>query len=91
MIKKRTMTDYGIEAETWKLGYISLDRVAKYGSITMNLYVSEEAKTYIKSVVEPIKEEVFDKYFETETNDFYNQCEKFMLEQCEFFKDAELL
>ena len=57
----------------------------------MNLYVSEEAKTYIKSVVEPIKEEVFDKYFETETNDFYNQCEKFMLEQCEFFKDAELL
>lgn len=91
MIKKRIMTDYGIEAEIWKLGYISLDRVTKYGSIAMNLYVSEEAKTYVKSVVEPIKEEVFDKYFETETNDFYGQCEKFMLEQCEFFKDAELL
>ena len=31
MIKKKVMTELGIEAEIWKVGYISLDRVNKYG------------------------------------------------------------
>ena len=29
------MTELGIEAEIWKVGYISLDRVNKYGSVTI--------------------------------------------------------
>ena len=36
MLIKSKMTNFGIEANVWKLGYISLDRVAKYGSVTMN-------------------------------------------------------
>ena len=48
MLIKSKMTNFGIEASVWKLGYISLDRVAKYGSITMNLYLTEEAPQYIE-------------------------------------------
>ena len=39
MIRHKMMTEFGIEAEIWKVGYISLDRVNKYGSITMCLYL----------------------------------------------------
>ena len=38
MIRHKVMTEFGIEAEIWKVGYISLDRVNKYGSITMSLF-----------------------------------------------------
>lgn len=89
MIKKKFMTDLGIEAEIWKVGYISLDRINKYGSITMCLYLTENAKNYITSVVEPIlSKELFDKYFENGGNVIEN-AELFMKENCELFKDIE--
>ena len=85
MIKHKVMTDYGIEAEIWKVGYISLDRVNKYGSITMCLYFSEDAEQYIKTVVEPIlSSELFDKYFEN-GGDVIENAELFMKENCEMF------
>ena len=56
MIKKKVMTELGIEAEIWKVGYISLDRVNKYGSVTMCLYFTETAEQYIKSVVDYVDE-----------------------------------
>lgn len=88
MIKKEYMTDYGVKADIWKLGYVSLDRFNKYGSVTMCLYLNKEATKYIHSIVEPITEpEVFDKYFESE-KDIYQACEEFMIDNSEFFKEG---
>ena len=44
MIVKKFMTEYGVEAEIWKVGYVSLDIVNKYGSITMCLYFDENSE-----------------------------------------------
>ena len=89
MIKKKIMTDLGVEAEIWKVGYISLDRVNKYGSITMCLYVSETASKYIYSIVEPIlSPEVFDTYFEN-GGDVIENAELFMIDNCDLFKEEQ--
>lgn len=91
MIKKKYMTDYGVEANIWKLGYISLDRFNKYGSVTMCLYLNEEATKYIHSIVEPITDtEVFDKYFES-GKDIYLACEEFMVDNNDFFKGGVII
>ena len=85
MIKKKVMTELGIEAEIWKVGYISLDRVNKYGSITMCLYLTEEAPQYILKVTETILDAAtFDKYFEN-GGDVIENAELFMKENCEMF------
>lgn len=89
MIKKKIMTDLGVEAEIWKVGYISLDRVNKYGSITICLYVSETASKYIYSIVEPIlSPEVFDTYFEN-GGDVIENAELFMIDNCDLFKEEQ--
>ena len=89
MIKKKIMTDVGVEAEIWKVGYISLDRVNKYGSITICLYVSETASKYIYSIVEPIlSPEVFDTYFEN-GGDVIENAELFMIDNCDLFKEEQ--
>lgn len=92
MIKKKVMTEFGVEADTWKVGYISLDRVNKYGSITMCLYMNEDAVKHILTVVEPIlSEELFDLYFEN-GGDVIENAERFMLENCPTFtKEAPSL
>lgn len=91
MIIKNVKTQFGVEASIWKLGYISLDRVAKYGSITMNLYFTEDAEQYIDSMTQLIPEDKFDEYFES-GGDLFENCERFMLENCELFmKDAQHL
>ena len=89
MIKKKIMTDYGIEADTWKVGYISLDRVNKYGSIRRCLYFNETAEQYVKNVVEPIlSPELVDKYFEN-GGDVIENAELFMMDNCDLFKDEQ--
>lgn len=88
MIKHKVMTDYGIEADVWKVGYISLDRVNKYGSITMCLYLSEEATQYVTKVTEVIMDpEKFDEYFEN-GGDIIENSERFMKENCELFTEV---
>lgn len=89
MLIKSKMTNFGIEASVWKLGYISLDRVAKYGSVAMNLYLTEDAQQYIESIVEPIREDLFDTYFES-GKDIYQACEQYMLDHNEFFKEGAI-
>ena len=85
MIKHKVMTDFGIEAEIWKVGYISLDRVNKYGSITMCLYLTEDATQYLTKVTEIIiSPEEFDTYFEN-GGDVIENSERFMLAVCETF------
>ena len=85
MIKHKVMTEYGVEAEIWKVGYISLDRINKYGSITMCLYLSEEATQYLTKVTEVIlSAEDFDTYFEN-GGDMIENSERFMMENCEVF------
>ena len=85
MIKHKVMTEYGIEAEIWKVGYISLDRVNKYGSITMCLYLSEEATQYLTKVTEVIFDPTeFDTYFEN-GGDVIENSEHFMRDVCEVF------
>ena len=85
MIKHKGMTEYGIEAEIWKVGYISLDRVNKYGSITMCLYLSEEATQYLTKVTEVIFDPTeFDMYFEN-GGDVIENSERFMQDVCEVF------
>lgn len=87
MIIKKVKTQFGIEADIWKLGYISLDRFEKYGSITMNLYLTEDAEHYIDSKTQLIPAEKFDEYFESGGNIFEN-CERFMMENCELFMEG---
>ena len=85
MIRHKMMTDYGVEAEIWKVGYISLDRVNKYGSITMCLYLTEDATQYLTNVTEVIlSAEDFDTYFENGGVVIENS-ERFMMENCEVF------
>ena len=85
MIKHKVMTEYGVEAEIWKVGYISLDRVNKYGSITMCLYLTEDATQYLTNVTEVIlSAEDFDTYFEN-GGDAIENSERFMMENCEVF------
>ena len=85
MIRHKMMTDYGVEAEIWKVGYISLDRVNKYGSITMCLYLTEDATQYLTKVTEVIlSAEDFDTYFEN-GGDVIENSERFMMENCEVF------
>lgn len=92
MIKKKVMTEFGVEADIWKVGYISLDRINKYGSITMCLYMNEDAAKHILTLVEPIlSEELFDLYFEN-GGDVIENAERFMLENCPTFtKEAPSL
>ena len=85
MIKHKVMTEYGVEAEIWKVGYISLDRVNKYGSITMCLYLTEEATQYLTKVTEVIFDPTeFDMYFEN-GGDVIENSERFMQDVCEVF------
>ena len=85
MIKHKVMTEFGIEAEIWKVGYISLDRVNKYGSITMCLYLTEDATQYLSKVTEVIlSAEEFDMYFEN-GGDVIENSERFMQDVCEVF------
>ena len=85
MIKHKVMTEFGIEADIWKVGYISLDRVNKYGSITMCLYLTEEATQYLTKVTEIIMNpEEFDMYFEN-GGDVIENSERFMQDVCEVF------
>ena len=85
MIRHKMMTEFGIEAEIWKVGYISLDRVNKYGSITMCLYLSEEATQYLTKVTEIIFDPTeFDTYFEN-GGDVIKNSERFMQDVCEVF------
>ena len=85
MIRHKVMTEFGIEAEIWKVGYISLDRVNKYGSITMCLYLTEEATQYLTKVTEVIFDPTeFDMYFEN-GGDVIENSERFMQEVCETF------
>lgn len=87
MIKKKVMTEFGVEADIWKVGYISLDRINKYGSITMCLYTNEDAAKHILTVVEPIlSEKLFDLYFEN-GGDIIENSERFMLENCSTFTE----
>lgn len=87
MIIKKVKTQFGIEADIWKLGYISLDRFEKYGSITMNLYLTEDAEHYIDSKTQLIPADKFDKYFES-GGDIFENCERFMMENCELFMEG---
>ena len=88
MIKHKVMTDYRIEADIWKVGYISLDRINKYGSITMCLYLTEEATQYVTKVTEVIMDpEKFDEYFEN-GGDIIENSERFMKENCELFTEV---
>ena len=85
MIRHKMMTDYGVEAEIWKVGYISLDRVNKYGSITMCLYLTEDATQYLTNVTEVIlSAEDFNTYFEN-GGDVIENSERFMQDVCEVF------
>lgn len=86
MIIKKVKTQFGIEADIWKLGYISLDRFEKYGSITMNLYLTEDAEHYIDSKTQLIPADKFDEYFES-GGDIFENCERFMMENCELFME----
>lgn len=88
MIVKKFMTEYGVEAEIWKVGYVSLDIVNKYGSITMCLYFDENSEKYIHSVTEPILDaELFDNYF-MKGGEVIQNAEQFMVDNCSIFKES---
>lgn len=91
---KETETNLGISASYWRIGYISLDRVSKYGSITIMLYINKTAKQYIDQYTELIdSEEKFNEFFSTvalaEYKDIYNSGYEFIKKYSNYFADAE--
>lgn len=64
--------------EIWKLGYISIDRFNKYGSVSMNRVISLEDKFHVESRTTPIMTELFDKYFGDDCN-VYEKAKDYIL------------
>lgn len=92
---KNQQTTYGIEASYWRVGYVSLDRVSKYGSITLNLFFNKEAKDYIDSrtvVIETPEE--YDNFFSVqalqEYRNIYHAAYEFAKSKDEYFVNANI-
>lgn len=92
---KNKETNYGIEASYWRIGYVSLDRINKYGSISLNLFFNKDAKDYIdsKTVIIETAEE-YEKFFSTEAlqnyKDIYHASYEFVKSKDEYFKNANI-
>lgn len=64
--------------EIWILGYISIDRFNKYGSVSMNRVSTLEDKQPVESRTTPIISDVFDEYFGNSCN-VYEKAKEYIL------------
>ena len=92
---KSKQTNYGIEASYWRVGYVSLDRITKYGSISLNLFFNKDAVDYIdsKTVIIETQEE-YEQFFSAEAlqnyRDIYHAAYEFVKSKDEYFKNANI-
>ena len=98
---KKVMTEYGVEAEYWKVSRVSIDTIKKEVAFTLNLYLNKEQqlrelgdRTFASAIL--TKEEFepqYDKYFRKDEGenykDIYTSCYMYAKEHIEFFKDAK--
>lgn len=93
LLKNKT-TDFGVEANYWKVSMVSIDRNLKEASFSLNLYKQRGDdlffETYTVTDLMGIEDKTnYEKYFEsTEYTDIYNACYNYAKNEIEFFKDA---
>ncbi|MCW6094542.1 hypothetical protein LAV60_15330 [Clostridium sporogenes] len=88
---KEKITDYGVPANYWKIGMVSIDRVARNGSCSLHLYIQKGAKAFIESRAVFFEEDKFDNYFGTDIlkyKDIYTACYAYVKDNDEYFADA---
>ena len=90
---KEVNTPFGVPASYWKVGYVSIDRFSKYGSISFNLFITKEAENYIDShticLDDPEQFEIFfGKSSIGQFRDVYHASYEYTKINSEFFADA---
>lgn len=100
LIKKK-LTEYGIEAEYWKLSRFTVDTIRKEVFFTLNLYLNAENSqgrelgdyTFASTLLDSeVFEEQYNVYFREDRGekykDIYTACYMYAKDNIEFFKDA---
>lgn len=94
LIKNKT-TDFGIEANYWKVSMITIDRNLQEATFSICLYLNKNAKAFIEcySVISLLNKEdktLFEEYFGTHNTyrDVYNACYEYVKKYEDYFKDA---
>lgn len=99
LIKKK-MTQYGFEAEYWKISRISIDTIKEEVCFTLNLYLNKENQTreledytFGSLLLDPLEfKPLYNKYFRkdkgSEYKDIYTACYMFAKDNIDFFNDA---
>lgn len=91
---KEKMTNFGVTASYWKLGYVSIDRINKYGSLTLNLFLIKDAEKYIESYTVVLDDiDKFDEFFGKNTvekyRDTYHAAYEYIKKYDEIFSTAK--
>ena len=93
---KEVKTNYGINADYWRIETITIDKKRKEANFIIFLYLNKEATESFdyRAVVitdKENREELFEKYFSdnTEFHDIYNSCYECAREIDDFFADAK--
>lgn len=89
---KNKMTDFGIEANYWKLTMMSMDRFTMEGSFSLSLFLNKEAEKFIETYTVVIygDEALYNECFENATHkDVQTSCYEYAKKNVEYFKDAE--
>lgn len=90
LIKKK-MTDFGIEANYWKLTMLSMDRFTEEGSFSLSLFLTKGAEKFIETYTVVIygDEALYNECFENSTHkDIQTSCYMYAKKNVEYFKDS---
>lgn len=96
---KTKMTQFGIEAEYWKIARVSIDTTKKEICFTLNLYINKDLQekelddyTFVSAIIDDFEED-YNKYFREDRGenykDIYTACYMYAKEKIEFFLDAK--
>lgn len=90
---KNEMTDYGVEANYWKVAMLSIDRVNSVGSFSLMLYKDREQSKnnpdkFFKDKVYYINREVYPYIFENMETNLYLIAYNHIKTTDDYFKDA---
>lgn len=94
---KNKMTDFGVEANYWKVNMIAIDRSRYEVSVTLNLYIVKDATQFLETIsitlaeIEDREERAtrFNQYFNgSNYPNIYTACYEYAKEYIEYFSDA---
>ena len=93
---KEKMTKFGMPCSYWKITYISLDNINKYGNVSLGLFYNETSTSYVDYYTELIDTpEKYNNYFSATALSHYKNIYEagydFIQTFSDFFKDAELI